>query len=76
MKTLSLKLDEDIFDETEEITSKMNLPRNRYINEAVKVFNMYNRKKMIKAQLRKESLLCSEDSMEVLKDFEQLLDGN
>ncbi len=54
----------------------MNLPRNRYINEAVKVFNMYNRKKMIKAQLRKESLLCSEDSMEVLKDFEQLLDGN
>ena len=31
MKTLSLKLDDKIFDETEEITSQLKLARNRYI---------------------------------------------
>jgi hypothetical protein len=76
MKTLSLKLDEDIFDETEKITSKMNLTRNRYINEAVKIYNLYNKKKLLRAQLVKESKLTSKDSMEVLKDFEQLIDGD
>jgi predicted transcriptional regulator len=35
MKTLSLKLDDKIFDEAEEITAKLHLARNRYINEAV-----------------------------------------
>ncbi len=76
MKTLSLKLDEDIFDETEKITSKMNLTRNRYINEAVKIYNLYNKKKLLKAQLVRESKLTSKDSMDVLKDFELLIDGN
>jgi antitoxin component of RelBE/YafQ-DinJ toxin-antitoxin module len=76
MKTLSLKLDEDIFDEAEKITSKMNLTRNRYINEAVKIYNLYNKKKLLRAQLVKESKLTSKDSMEVLKDFEQLIDGD
>ena len=76
MKTLSLKLDEDIFDETEKITSKMNLTRNRYINEALKIYNLYNKKKLLKAQLVRESKLTSKDSMDVLKDFELLIDGN
>ena len=35
MKTLSLKLDDDIFDDAEEMTSKLKMARNRYINEAV-----------------------------------------
>jgi hypothetical protein len=32
MKTLSLKLDDKIFKEAEDITEKLNLARNRYIN--------------------------------------------
>jgi hypothetical protein len=54
----------------------MNLTRNRYINEAVKIYNLYNKKKLLRAQLVKESKLTSKDSMEVLKDFEQLIDGD
>ena len=76
MKTLSLKLDDDIFDETEEITSKLKLARNRYINEALSVYNLFNKRRLLKTQLSKESKLTSSDSMEVLLEFEKLLDEN
>jgi len=75
MKTLSLKLDDEIFDDAEEITSKLKLARNRYINEAVKIYNLYNRRRLLKNQLQKESQLTSKDLMSVLHEFESLLDG-
>ena len=74
MKTLSLKLDDKIFDEAEEITSKLNLARNRYINEAVGIYNTLNKRRLIKKQLAKESKLTNKDSMEVLREFEKLMD--
>jgi len=74
MKTLSLKLDDKIFDETEELTSKLKLARNRYINEAVDIYNLYNKRKLLKKQLMKESKLTSKDSMEILHEFEKLID--
>lgn len=76
MKTLSLKLDDEIFEDAEKMTSRMNQPRNRYINEAVKIYNLYNKRRLLKSQLLKESKLTSIDSMEVLKDFELLIDGD
>ena len=54
MKTLSLKLDDKIFDEAEEMTSKLKLARNRYINEAVNIYNLFNKKRLLKKQLMKE----------------------
>lgn len=74
MKTLSLKLDDEIFDETEELTAKLKLARNRYINEAVNIYNQYNKRRLLKKQLLKESKLTMEDSMEVLREFERLID--
>ncbi len=74
MKTLSLKLDDKIFDEAEEITSKLKLARNRYINEAVSIYNLYNRRRLLKKQLMKESKLTSKDSMDILHEFEKLID--
>ncbi|MFZ4545211.1 MAG: hypothetical protein ACOYOA_14250 [Saprospiraceae bacterium] len=76
MKTLSLKLDDKIFDDTEEITAKLKLTRNRYINEAVNLYNLFNNKRLLKKQLMNESLLNREDSMEVLREFEQLTGGD
>jgi hypothetical protein len=75
MKVLSLKLDDQIFNEAEAITSKLKLARNRYINEAVKIFNLYNRRQLLKNQLAKESRLTSKDSMTVLYEFEKLING-
>ena len=76
MKTLSLKLDDKIFDEAEEMTIKLKLARNRYINEAVNIYNLFNKRRLLKKQLTKESKLTSNDSMDVLREFEKLIDEN
>ena len=76
MKTLSLKLDDNIFVETEDITAKLNLARNRYINEAVSIYNRVNKKRILKNQLQKESKIVSKDSMDILHEFEKLMDEN
>ena len=74
MKTLSLKLDDNIFDETEKMTSKMKLARNRYINEALSIYNLFNNRRLLKKQLTKESKIVSKDSMDILSEFEKLMD--
>ncbi|MBK7093568.1 MAG: hypothetical protein IPH57_00335 [Saprospiraceae bacterium] len=72
MKTLSLKLEEGIFEETESIVAKLKKPRNRYINEAIDYYNKIQRRNLIEKKLKRESELVKIDSMEVLADFEIL----
>lgn len=74
MKTLSLKLDDEIFEDTEKLTAKLKLPRNRYINEAVSIYNQFNRRRLLKKQLLKESKVTKQDSLAVLAEFEKLID--
>ncbi|MEI6522219.1 MAG: hypothetical protein WCO37_01885 [Bacteroidota bacterium] len=74
MKTLSLKLDDQIFDDAEEITAKLKLARNRYINEAVSIYNLFNKRRLLKNQLVKESKLINKDSMDLLHEFEKFVD--
>lgn len=76
MKNLSLKLDDNVFNETEIITSKIRKNRNRYINEAVEFYNLLQKRKMISHQLKKESKIVQEESMKVLAEFEKLRDEN
>jgi len=76
MKILSLKLDDDIYNETEEITAKLRLARNRYINEAVNMYNLVQKRRLLKKSLAKESSLAALESMEILREFDQLFDGN
>ena len=72
MKTISLKIDDSIFGETEKILSKMEKPRNRYINEALDYYNRLQRRLIIEKRLKKESELVKNDSMSVLKAFEEI----
>ena len=72
MKLISLKVDESIFDETEKILSKLKKPRNRYINEAIAYYNKIQKRKLLEKKLQKESNLVKEDSLSVLKDFEDI----
>ena len=51
MKTLSLKLDEIVYKETEQLLEKIKKPRNRYINEALQYYNHIQKKKIISEQL-------------------------
>lgn len=71
MKTVSLKIDDSIFGETELILSKLKKPRNRYINEAIEYYNKLQNRKILESKLKKESLLVKADSLSVLKEFEE-----
>ena len=72
MKTVSLKIDDSIFSETEKILARIKKPRNRYINEAIEFYNKLQRKQILEKQLKKESSIVQADSMSVLKDFEEI----
>lgn len=72
MKTVSLKIDDSIFRETEKILSRIKKPRNRYINEAIDYYNRLQRRLILEKKLKKESELVRKDSMFVLKDFEEI----
>jgi predicted transcriptional regulator len=72
MKTVSLKIDDSIFGETEKILSRIKKPRNRYINEAIDYYNRLQRRLMLEKELKRESDLVKKDSMSILKDFEEI----
>ena len=74
MKNLSLKLEDDIFQETEKIVTKVKKNRNRYINEAIEFYNRLHRRRLLSKQLSKESKIVAKDSLEVLAEFEKLSD--
>ncbi|MEM6265137.1 MAG: hypothetical protein AAGI38_21695 [Bacteroidota bacterium] len=74
MKSISLKLQDQILQETEKLLQHLNTSRNKYINEAIEFYNQYQKRKLIEEQLIHESKLVAEDSMKVLKDFEALED--
>lgn len=74
MKQLALKLKDEIFEEVEKITHSAKIPRNAYINQALNFYNQLNRRKILKAKLRGESMRAREESLKVLGEFEKLED--
>ncbi|MGB1283281.1 MAG: hypothetical protein ACPG44_02345 [Polaribacter sp.] len=72
MKTVSLKIDDSIFGETEKIRTRIKKPRNRYINEAISFYNKLQRRQILEKKLKEESKLVKADSMSVLKNFEAI----
>jgi len=47
MKTVSLKIDDLIFEETEKILAKNRKPRNRYINDALEYYNRVQKRLLL-----------------------------
>lgn len=74
MKTLSLKLDDNVFQETEQVTGYLKKSRNRYINDALDHYNKIQKRKMLEAKLAVESGLVAKESMKVLNEFDQIDD--
>jgi len=72
MKTVSLKIDDSVFGETEKILARVKKPRNRYINEALDHYNKMQKRLILEKTLQDESRLVQDDSMSVLKDFEDI----
>jgi hypothetical protein len=70
MKTLSLKLDDSVFSETEQVVNQIKKSRNRYINEALDFYNKVQKRRILASKLEKESKLVNEESLKVLHEFE------
>ncbi len=74
MKSLSLKLEENMFYETESIINQLKLSRSKYLYDAISTYNKINKRKLLKNQLITESRLVSSNTLEVLAEFEMLED--
>lgn len=72
MKTISLSLEESIFNETEEIVKEMKKTRNRYLNEAIDFYNKHQQRVMLERKIQYESKVVRENSMNILNDFEDI----
>jgi hypothetical protein len=72
MKTLSLKLDDSVFADTEQVISHIKKSRNRYINDALDFYNKVQKRKLLAFQLEKESKLVKDESLTVLHEFEMM----
>lgn len=70
MKSLSLKLDEKVFEETEEVTQELKIARNRYINDALELYNKFNQRLLIEKHIKKEIEEGRVSSLEVMRDWE------
>ncbi len=70
MKTISLKIDETIFSETERILARIKKPRNRYFTEALEHYNNLQKREILEKKLKRESALVAAESKSVLADFE------
>ncbi len=73
-KVLSLKMQDDIFKETETVVRKIQVPRNAYINQAVQFYNKLQKRALMKKEFAKESRLVRDNSMDVLEVFETMED--
>ena len=72
MKTISLKLDDSVFTETEQVINHIKKSRNRYINDALDFYNKYQKRKLLASRLENESKLVRDESLNVLHEFEMI----
>jgi metal-responsive CopG/Arc/MetJ family transcriptional regulator len=75
MKILSLKLNEDILEETDRVVKSIHVSRNAYINHALNFYNQLNRRRMLKKKLALESKATARVSLEVLSEMEKMQDN-
>ncbi len=69
-KAISLKIDNQIFNKTEELIAELKISRNKYINDALESYNRIKEIELVNNLLAKASILVRENSLEVLRDFE------
>ena len=76
MKILSLKLHEDIYQETDRVVKTIHISRNAYINHAVNLYNQLNHRRILKNKLALESRATAHVSLEVLSEMEKMNDSS
>ena len=72
MKHLSVKLQDSVFQEAEDVLASRQISRNAYFNEAIMFYSRFQKRRLLGKQLRRESALVAEDSLAILKEMEEL----
>ena len=70
MKAISLKIQEDVFEELEKTVKEIHMSRNAYINKAVDFYNKINRKRKNRRLLKEASLKVRDQSLAFLREIE------
>lgn len=73
-KALSLKLNDQVFEETEKVIRQIRLPRNTYINRAVHFYNRLQKRYALKKQFKKEVDLLKLNPDPLIKELDQIDD--
>ena len=64
------------FDNRDKIVALMKKPRNRYINEAIDYYNKHQQRVMLERKIQYESESVKENSMNILREFEDFEYGD
>ncbi len=76
MKSILLKIDDELFQELEEVCKETKTSKTSFIKKAIIAYQKKIEEIKLNKQLVKESWMVREDSMEINKEFEStLLDG-
>lgn len=73
-KAISLKINDSLFEEAEDLIHKTKVHRNSYINEAIRYYNRVIKRKLLKRLYQKESSLLSAQSLEINQEFQGIED--
>ncbi len=74
MKTLPLILEDTIYEEAAELSATLKVDINVYLNEAIHLYNLYSKRRILKTELTKESEIASKYSLGILHEFEELIE--
>lgn len=75
-RLLSLKLEDELYNTLESDIIELKIPKNQYINLAVKEYQKLLKKERLKKQFEIEVKLVKESSAEMIKILNELQDGN
>jgi hypothetical protein len=74
MKALSLKIEDSIINETDELIKDIKISRNQYIIQAIAFYNKMKKRKLLEARMKRAVKAVENSSLEVLHEFELLED--
>ena len=73
MKSILLKLDDKLFEETEEQVKELKISRSNYLKTALKAYNNLIKRKRLETQIKKEIALIKDNNydQELINDFDE-----
>lgn len=67
-------MNDTVFEENKKILSEIKKNRNWFANEIIVFYNLIQKRRILRKQLQNESRLVQNESMKILKEFENLKD--